>query len=284
MLLRLPPELIQLVFLYSTPTSYVQLALTCRVLFEIGSNFREGLGEQLCDVPGLRIDIIFQTTRHRMRWLIGRTFDNLYGVQFHADRKIFRTEGRVSDARASSFSSSTTLTGHPLLALAFKDDENVYVMQADNGRLTSRELLVPPGQPPGKIDVLMTAFGGFGAADTRAGLYVLQRFTPCEDDAVEEAAQWRWRKNTGPVQFTFLVHYVLGSSRVRICAFPDHLNYEPLCLATLDGDIAISWRHIQDETRAEVVLYRHLEQFKCFTDDGDESGKLSRCGSSFLAI
>ncbi|GKZ53481.1 hypothetical protein AnigIFM60653_006661 [Aspergillus niger] len=43
---------------------------------------------------------------------------------------------------------------------------------------------------------------------------------------------------------------------VRVCTFPDHVNYKPLALAAMQGgSFAISWQHNHDCSENEVVLY-----------------------------
>jgi hypothetical protein len=46
-----------------------------------------------------------------------------------------------------------------------------------------------------------------------------------------------------------------------MCAFPDHVEYEPLALAAAgESAFAISWQHFRESDDYEVVLYNSPKQ------------------------
>ena len=272
MLQLLPPELIQLVFQYSDPTTYMQLALTCRGLFYIASHYREALVHHLNNMPGYKYYLEELDTAELFERFMLRCDNNLYGVQFHADRKIFRAGGqRVNDARASSFTTVRGM-GEQLLALVFKDDATVYVMRvADDGELMLRQRLRQTVRQPckEKVEVLRTAFNQREGGEP--GLYILQRRSSFldEEDLKDTPLTMDQVRPFGPFRSIYLLYRGLESSSARLCAFIDrsYNDYDPVGFTVRNGSVAISWQHQTDETQSKVVLYREdLEQ--SIHDDG----------------
>lgn len=255
MLLELPPELIQLVLQNSTTQTFMQLTFSCRTLFEIASNCREVILHHLRRIPGLNLDVESSSTKDLFRLLMKRSFRQLYGAQFHASRRIFNSERQAVDPRASSFATF----GDPNLALVFKGDKAVHLFHAHNGDILPRCHLRPPWEQSGQVEVLKTAFDGDN------GIYVLQRFTPSveQDGSDGEHPFVKHALRTNSNQITYLAYHALGSpnDNVRICVFPDHIDYQPLGFAAASRDaFAISWQHVRECSQNEVVLYTDLQE------------------------
>ena len=259
LLQKLPTELIQLIFQHcESVTTYMQLALSCRTLFEIASSLRETIMLYLYYIPGDIRDIEFLDTRALFRLFLKRAFANLYGVEFHADRRIFRNKAQAIEARISSFAPGDS----PLLALVLTDDPTVYIeLFSNQGYLYPRyQISSRRWKQPGKTEVLQTAFGGFGGL---SGIYILWRYTPStEPDEKDDHHPFvKYARHCTPPQFIFLEHRILGPSfpRCRICTFPEHADYEPLAFAASGDAFVISWWHMHDDTES-VVMYTQLRE------------------------
>lgn len=250
MLLELPPELTQLVFQHCTTPTFMQLALSCHVLFEIASTCREVILHHLQRTPGLELDVASLSTEALFRLLAKRSCQQLYGAEFHASRKLFYSEEHTIDALASSFGSVDDST----LALVFKDDERVHVCDAQNENIVPRRQLRSPWEKPGMV-VLKSAL------DADNNVHTLQRFSYGQDDLDTEHPFVKHALQSGSSRVTYLAQYTEPPHyRARLCAFPDHADYEPLGLAAANEDtFAISWQHAQNNHN-EVVLYTVLQE------------------------
>ncbi|GIC94752.1 F-box domain protein [Aspergillus udagawae] len=255
MLLDLPPELIQLVLQCSTTPSFLQAALSCRALHEIASSSREVILHHLHKTPGLNVDTGSLKTRQLFQLLMKRSFQQLYGAQFSAKCTTFCFEDFALDARASSLASH----GERDIALVLKGRQDVYVFQAKDGKLHLKAQLRSPEDQPGRIEVLKTAFDGEG------GVNVLHHLVPAinEDGFGATHPFVRHAIRSGPRVSVYMARHSLQTLNepIRMCAFPDHAEYEPLALAAAgESTFAISWQHVRESDDYEVVLYNSPKQ------------------------
>jgi hypothetical protein len=255
MLLNLPPELIQLVLQHSTTPSFLQVALCCRALHEIASSSREVILHHLHRTPGLKVDTRSLKTRQLFQLLMKRSLQQLYGSQFFAKCTTFCFDDFALDAQASSLASH----GDRDIALVLKGRQDVYVFQAKDGQLHLKTQLRPPQDQPGRIEVLKTAF------DREGGVNVLHRLVPAiDEDGVDTAHPFvRHAIQSGPRVSVYMARHSLQTldEPVRMCAFPDHAEYEPLALAAAgESTFAISWQHLRESDDYEVVLYNSPRQ------------------------
>ncbi|KAH1840878.1 hypothetical protein KXX54_002294 [Aspergillus fumigatus] len=255
MLLNLPPELIQLVLQSSTTPSFLQVAFSCRTLYEIASSSREVILHHLHKTPGLKVDTHSLKTRQLFQLLMKRSFQQLYGAQFSAKCTTFCFEHFALDARASSLASH----GDRDIALALKGRQDVYVLQAKDGKLHLKAQLRSSEDQQGRIEVLKTAF------DREGGVNVLYRLVPAMDEDGFGATHpfVRHAIQSGPRVTVYMARHSLQTPNepIRVCAFPDHAEYEPLALAAAgESTFAISWQHFRESDDYEVVLYNSPKQ------------------------
>ncbi|KAF4217118.1 hypothetical protein CNMCM8980_006418 [Aspergillus fumigatiaffinis] len=255
MLLDLPPELIQLVLQSSTTPSFLQVALSCRALHEIASSSREVILHHLHRTPGLKVDTRSLKTRQLFQLLMKRSFQQLYGAQFSAKCTTFCFEQFALDARASSLASH----GDRDIALVLKGRQDVYVFQAKDGKLHLKAQLRSSEDQTGMIEVLKTAF------DREGGVNVLHRLVPAIDEDGFGATHpfVRHAIRSGPRGSVYMARHSLQTLNepIRMCAFPDHVEYEPLALAAAgESTFAISWQHFRESDDYEVVLYNSPKQ------------------------
>ncbi|PYI12103.1 hypothetical protein BO78DRAFT_392779 [Aspergillus sclerotiicarbonarius CBS 121057] len=252
MILTLPPELIQLVLQNCSTHAFLEVAFSCRTVYEIASTCREVLLHHLQRTPGtLSQDIRSLSSKQLFHLLTKYAFRQLYGAQYHANRVIFDFGNDVLDVKASAFAG---FDHHQILALVARGRGKVHLFHIGSGQLRQIGLIALPCDQPGVTEVLKTAFDGDG------GLYVLHRFMPVADEMDTNAnhpfVRQAMRSNVNGM--LYLTRHSLGSPEepVRMCAFPDHANHEPLALAAAHrGSFAISWRHLHDCSEHEVVLY-----------------------------
>ncbi|KAL1963299.1 hypothetical protein VTN77DRAFT_8522 [Rasamsonia byssochlamydoides] len=266
MLLNLPTELIQLILQYTTTPSYLHAALSCRTLFYIASTYRDLIIHHLKQTPGLKSGVELRETKDLFLLLRRRAAKQLYGANFYADRTLYDFSGRSIDVGASSIADNGC---SPNVALVLRDDELVHLFHTGvDGSTSLKRSLKFPYEQPGTVKILKTAFTGDN------GISVLVQFTPtiADEDAdtshpfVKHALESRL---DGEI---ILVHYSLDDSdnSMAVCTFPDHNDYEPLALAVTNrSQFAISWQHVHDHHRYEVVLYDAV------TDCHDSSTSLS---------
>ncbi|RAK98030.1 F-box domain protein [Aspergillus ibericus CBS 121593] len=252
MILNLPPELIQLVLQNCSTHAFLEVAFSCRTVYEVASTCREVLLHHLQRTPGTPSqDIQSLSSKQLFRLLIKYAFRQLYGAQYHANRVIFDFGNDVLDAGAST---SAGFDHRQILALVTRGRGKVHLFHIGSGQLRPEGIIIPPCDQLGAIEVLKTAFDGEGA------LYVLHRFMPAADEKdtnvnhpfIREAM----RSNANGMLYLSRHSLRTPEEPVRMCAFPDHANYEPLALAAAHrGSFAISWRHIHDCSEHEVVIY-----------------------------
>lgn len=254
MLLDLPPELIQLILEHSSAPAFVEAAFSCRTLYEIASSCREVILLQLSRTPGGAVDLQLES-KCLFQILIHRAFRQLYGAQFHAAcaQFSFGSSGQALDVKASSLSHD-----HTTIALAIRGWSDVGLFRAENKHLRQQFRLHSPFEAhPGTVEVLRTAF------DRDDGLYVLQRFTPTTHSSDADHPFIRQALQSSARGHLYLVRHSLQSldEPLRVCSFPEHVEYEPLALAAAHRDIfAISWQHIREDNETEVVLYNSQSQ------------------------
>ncbi|RAK75565.1 putative protein tyrosine phosphatase (Pyp1) [Aspergillus fijiensis CBS 313.89] len=182
----------------------------------------------------------------------------LYGAQFHADCVTFKPWISSLDVKASIVVRREILT----LALVFREQDCIHLFQVIGGGLRPQARLELQWCRPGAVEILKTAFDG---DDT---LYILHRFRPSLNDSDDYARHpfVRHAMQLGTDTTVYLSRYSIESPHgpVRICAFPDHADYEPLALAAARGGIfAISWQHAQDISDLEVTLYICSSESNC---------------------
>ncbi|PYH47265.1 putative protein tyrosine phosphatase (Pyp1) [Aspergillus saccharolyticus JOP 1030-1] len=182
----------------------------------------------------------------------------LYGARFRSDCVTFQSDISSINVKASVLAS----TGTSALALVFREQECIKLFHIVEGGLRPQAHLELQWCRPGAVEILKTSFDG---DDT---LYVLHRFKPSLEDSDCYARHTfvRHAMQSGTDTTVYLSRYSLASlyGTVRICAFPDHANYEPLALAAARGGIfAISWQHNQDTSDIEVILYISSSESDC---------------------
>ncbi|KKZ66717.1 hypothetical protein EMCG_07606 [[Emmonsia] crescens] len=289
-LLNLPPELLQSIFDYSSVTSCLQAAYTCRTLFAVLSNYRRGLLYQISRLPlppgtistisashsnsNNDNDLSSKSTSELFLLLRRRAAQQLRGANFHANQSLYTFgEGApIIDTLAS-----TIRPGHgdPNVALVQKGVPRVYLYFVSGGQVVPRGVLEPAVVWPGKVEVVKVIFHEAGNM-----ISVLQRFTPLSEGEgideneitngsgngngattrnqhpFEEEAMKPYRKES-----TQLVHYQRSKprsrySRVTISAFPGQDEYRPLAIAVADKHlVAISWQHKQHLDRRKVIVH-----------------------------
>ncbi|PYH81428.1 hypothetical protein BO82DRAFT_374844 [Aspergillus uvarum CBS 121591] len=203
------------------------------------------------DDPGNPYIILFQL-------LLRRASHQLYGAQFHADCVTFKPWTNSLNVKASVLIPREFLT----LALVFREQESIHLFQVIGGGLRPQARLELQWCRPGAVEILRTAFDG---DDT---LYILHRFRPSLNDSDDHARHpfVRHAMQLGTDTTVYLSRNSIQSPHgpVRICAFPDHADYEPLALAAARGGIfAISWQNAQDTSDLEVVLYTCSSESNC---------------------
>jgi hypothetical protein len=184
-----------------------------------------------------------------------RSFQQLYGAQFSAKCTTFCFEQFALDARASSLASH----GDRDIALVLKGRQDVYVFQAKDGKLHLKAQLRSSEDQTGMIEVLKTAF------DREGGVNVLHRLVPAIDEDGFGATHpfVRHAIRSGPRVSVYMARHSLQTLNepIRMCAFPDHVEYEPLALAAAgESTFAISWQHFRESDDYEVVLYNSPKQ------------------------
>jgi len=263
MLLTLPTELIQLILRSCDPPTYLQTAFCNRTLFAIASKSRDLILHQLHQSPGRNHDFASLTTDELFRQFISRAHQELFGVEYDGDRKLFNFHGQVIDSRASSLESIGT-RGRVLLA--FKGHGTVYLFNVRDGDLTLERRIKSPASCLGNVQVLHTAFDPHG-------IYILHRFRPFIDrdlDTDHPFVKHALQSNVhGSI---FLAYHEMGptSNKIRLYAFPDHKDYEPLALAVHEEKFVISWQHLDHSNDHQVVHYTTLDEKREGNGDGDE--------------
>ncbi|PWY64512.1 hypothetical protein BO70DRAFT_375153 [Aspergillus heteromorphus CBS 117.55] len=189
--------------------------------------------------------------------LVKYAFQQLYGSQFHSTYLAFDFGNYELDVKACSFSSWSTQT----LAIVGRGQEKVHLFRIRRGRLQAICQISPSWDQPGAAETLKTAFDGDD------GVHILRRFIPALDGNDTNARHpfVRQAMQSNSKGMFYLSQHSLRSpdEPVRICAFPDHVEYEPLALAVAHGStFAISWRHVRDHSEYEVVLYSALTESK----------------------
>ncbi|RAL13622.1 F-box domain protein [Aspergillus homomorphus CBS 101889] len=259
MLLTLPTELIQWVLRCCSTPTFLQAAFSCRALYEIATSCREVLVHHLRRTPGvLPPDLRSLNSKDLFRLLLRHAFQQLYGAQFQAECVTFDLGKPPLDVKASVLASR----GIPMLALVFREQESIHLFKVSGASLRPHAHLELQWCRPGAVEILKTACDG---DDT---LYILHRFKPSIDDSDEYARNpfVRHAMQLETDGTLYLSRYSLRSPNgpVRICAFPDHADYEPLALAAARGGIfAISWQHTRDTTDSEVTLYISSSESNC---------------------
>lgn len=256
MLLDLPLELIQLVLQSANTPTYLQAAFACRTLYEIASSCRTVILHHVHQTPGFTSNVQHLETRRLFQLLVNRSFQQLYGAQFRASCKTFGFEPQAIDTQASSLAPF----GNPNLVLISKGQPDVFLFQAGNeGLLLPGTRLELPWEQPGTVEVLKTT------SPQEHDVYVLYRVTPTIDKDDPDAAHpfVKHALQSSSSGMVYLAHFDLRTPypNIRMCAFPDHINYEALAFAVADQDtFAISWKHVHESSGHEVLLYTVLDE------------------------
>lgn len=248
MLLTLPTELVRLILRSCDPPTYLQTAFCNRLLFSIASQSRDLILHQLHQSPGRNDGVESLSTNELFRKFMSRACQELFGIEHDGDRKLFNFQGQVIDSRASTLETAGT---RDRALLAFQGHGTVYLLTVRDGGLILQRRVESPAKCFGNVQVLHTAFDPHG-------IYVLHRFKPfidrdldTEHPFVKRALQSNAHGNI------FLSYHELGptTKEIRLYAFPDHIDYEPLALAVHEGKFAISWQHLNHSHDHQVVHY-----------------------------
>jgi hypothetical protein len=164
LILDLPPELLQMILLYSSTPSFVHLIRTCRTLFDLAAQSREVVQHHLNNVPGEKHVISSNLTSTKTLFLIfrRRAAASLQGINVTAQRRDF-----ISFAPIDVNASSVTPTNSYNVALVRKGDPFVDIFEAFQGNLKFRGVVRPPSDKRKEYKPLQTAF------DQMNNIYVL---------------------------------------------------------------------------------------------------------------
>ncbi|KAJ6104212.1 hypothetical protein N7523_010532 [Penicillium sp. IBT 18751x] len=248
MLLTLPVELVRLILRSCDPPTYLQTAFCNRFLFGIASQSRDLVLHQLHQSPGRNDDVESLTTDELFRNLMFRAGRELFGIEHDGDRTLFNFQGQVIDGRASTLGTVGT-RGQALLA--FQGHGTVYLLTVGDQGLSLECRIESPAKRFGAVQVLHTAFGAHG-------IYVLHRVKPFIDRDLDTEHPFVKRALESNAHGNmFLSYHALGSTTqtIRLYAFPNHQDYEPLALAVHEGKFAISWQHLNHSHDHQVVHY-----------------------------
>lgn len=263
MLLTLPTELVQLILRSCDPPTYLQMAFCNRTLFAIASKSRDLILHQLYQSPGRNDGIDSHTSDELFRQLMSRARQELFGVEHDGDRKLFDFHGQVIDSRASTLETAGT---RDRVLLAFKGHGTVYLFNIGDGDLTLERRIKSPASCFGNVQVLHTAFDPYG-------IYVLHRFKPFIDrDLDTEHPFVKHALQSNAHGSIFLAYHETGSStnKIRLYAFPDHKDYEPLALAVHEEKFVISWQHLNHSNDHQVVHYTASDEDDNDSEEGEE--------------
>jgi len=209
--------------------------------------------------------------------LLQRAYRNLFGAEFHCQRKLISFEDKVLDTRASMLECNSA---HGLSKLVFKDDQHVY--DVVNGPGISDQVSSPANKF-GTVEILFTGHGAHVTPDDIAdGIYMLHRFKPFDDPDTDTSHPFvrhaMQSSSGGDIFLEFRPYY--PSAWPIIYSFPEEKDYEPIAFASsreIDDDMevdmlpndkhgfAISWQHRQRADDHHVVLYNTR-----IGGDGDE--------------
>lgn len=272
MLLTLPTELVQLILRSCDPSAFLQVASCNRALFEIASKSRDLILHQLSQTPGQTESLGSLPAGELWTLLKERAYQELWGAEFHGERKLIGFHGKVIDTRASTLETAGTCTrdGRNQAVLAFKGHGTVYLCSIQDRVLGLQRRLESPGRRFGTVEVLHTAVGSYG-------VYVLHRLRPFIDQDLDTNHPFvKHALQTNSNGSIFLACHRLDSTtnKVHLFGFQDQKDYEPLALAVHDGKFAISWQHTKLSDDHQVVLYTAKDardDGSRYEDRGDES-------------
>ncbi|KAJ5389331.1 uncharacterized protein N7496_000399 [Penicillium cataractarum] len=249
MLLNLPTELVQLILRSCDTPTYLQLALSCRSIYEMATKSRELVLHQLHQTPGCTDDIDTLPIQDLVKLLKKHSHQELFGSEHFTNRKLIDFQGKKLDTRASSLE-APVLRNRALLA--FQGDETVYFVDIRAGTVSLRRRLESPAKQFGTIQVLRTAFNSSGA-------YVLHRFQPFADKQLDTTHPFvQQAMQSYPQGSVFLAYYSFDSptDAVRLYDFHDEQEYDPIAIAAhRDEKFAISWQHRQRAQDHHVLIY-----------------------------
>ncbi|KAF3387057.1 Tyrosine-protein phosphatase 1 [Penicillium rolfsii] len=221
----LPTELVQLILRSCDTATYLQLAQSCRSLYEIATKDRKLTLHQLLQTPGHTDALDLLSTEELVQLLRKRSHQELFGTEHYTDRKLITDfQGKKLNVRASSLE-APILRNRALLA--FQGDETVYFVDIRAGTVSLRRRLESPAKRFGTIEVLHTAFNSSGA-------YVLHRFQPFLDSRLDPTHPFvKQALQSYPQGNIFLAYYSFDPTAkgVRLYSFHDESGYDPIALA-----------------------------------------------------
>ncbi|KAL2845331.1 hypothetical protein BJX68DRAFT_134108 [Aspergillus pseudodeflectus] len=252
MILDFPPELIQLVLLHCTTPAFLQIAFTCRALYEIASSCREVLVSHLLRTPGPPLDVSSLSTSDIFPVLRSRAVKQLCDSQYNASCITLE----CGDTRPNAKASSLAVYGDDTLVLFTCRDRQdvVHIFRAQHGQVALLGRVRLPWIRPGSAEILKTAFDGHDL------VYILYRFIPDVEEPSSSpehifVKQARDFGDNGQTVYLTCHSLQAPNEPVRVCAFPEHGRSEPSALAVADGGaFAISWCHPMLSTHS-VVYY-----------------------------
>jgi hypothetical protein len=140
-LLSLPLEVLQLCLTHVTTPSFLQLIVTCHMLWDLAASTRAVILHHLGQMPGIKLglDDLATTTAELFLTLRRRACLNLFGVHLRADRIDYTFVHSSFNASASCLSVGKTLG----LALVADDAVRLYILTPD-GLVDRGETLTDP--------------------------------------------------------------------------------------------------------------------------------------------
>jgi hypothetical protein len=250
MLLDFPPELIQLVLLNCTTSSFLQTAFTCRALYEIASGCREALIHHLRRTPGPPLAVSSLNTSLLFPLLRRRAFQQLHGSQFDASCVTLTFGDQIPNVKASSLAS---YGDESIIFTTGRDPRTVHILQVRQGQIIPFAQARLPWTQPGLVQILKTAFDGHDR------IYILHRLFPhieehdpdIDHPFVKEARESR----RGGLLYLTCHSLQSPNGPVRVSVFPELGEYDPSALTVAnDGSFAIAWSHRMFSDH-KVVLY-----------------------------
>ena len=275
-LLGLPPEILQLILQHCTTPSFLQVAFSCRALFNLATDSRAVVFHHLNLTPGLPVGSLESPTPSTLELfslLQKRAAAYLYGAVVHADCQTLVPNSGSIDPRASALSPS----GDPNLAVVERGKSEVHLYRLVSGSTEPVCKLRPPPEYAGIIQVLRVVFARCGNT-----ISVLVRFRPSiatDLNPVHPYVKEALKHFRQPG--THLIHYRRKApgkpfSYVTLSGFADHEcytrnypailgytkqnyvdnDYEPLAIDVADPfRVAVCWRHNQFHDMRKVVLH-----------------------------
>jgi hypothetical protein len=165
LLINLPPELLQLILLYSSTPSFVQWIRTCHTLFDLAAESRDVITHHMDNISTGKLVLSCGTVSTQELFLIfrRRAAASLQGVSITADRRDYYFPTASVDVGASCLTSKNDHN----IALVRRGASSVQVYEVSQGQIKLRRVLDLECKDESTSRPLRTAF------DELNNMYVL---------------------------------------------------------------------------------------------------------------